>query len=68
MAGLLKIGGLWKRQDKNGNEMLSGKVDTPVGLVVEDGTRIVALVNNRKSADNHPDYEIFLSKDDGQGG
>jgi len=66
MASLLKIGSLWKNTDKNGNEMLSGKLSTPVPVTLTDEHRLVILTNNRKEADNHPDFEVFVSKDEPQ--
>lgn len=66
MASLLKIGSLWKGTDKNGNEMLSGKLSTPVAVTLTDETRIVVLTNIRKDADNHPDFELYVSKDEPQ--
>jgi len=68
MAGLLKIGGLYKSQDKNGNEMLNGNVDVPVDVTINDTSRIVIFTNPRKEADNHPDFEIFVTKNEPQGG
>ena len=67
MANLLKIGGLWKGTDKNGNEMLSGKLEIPVGVTVDDTTRVVALTNIHKDADNHPDFQLYFGKDEPQG-
>jgi len=63
MAGLLKIGGLWKDNDKNGNEMLSGKVDVPVGVTITETTRVVILTNIHKDSNKHPDFNMFLTKE-----
>lgn len=68
MAGLLKLGSLWKGIDKNGNEMLSGNVDVPVCVSVDENTRVVILANSRKEAENHPDFELFLTKNEKQDG
>ena len=66
MANLLKIGGLWKSQDKNGNEMLSGKLEIPVGITVDGTTRVVALTNLHKDSDKHPDFQLYVGKDEPQ--
>jgi uncharacterized protein (DUF736 family) len=68
MADLLKIGSLWRGEDKNGNEMFSGNVDIPVGVIVDDTKRIVVLFNDRKEADNHPDFQIFVTKNEPRNG
>lgn len=68
MAGLLKIGALYEGTDKNGNQMLNGNVDIPAGLILDDTCRLVILVNPRKEADNHPDFEVFVTKNEPQGG
>lgn len=64
MADLIKIGSLWKGSDKNGNEMFSGNVDVPVEVTLDDTKRIVILHNERKEADNHPDFQIFVTKNE----
>ncbi len=66
MADLLKIGSLWKGADKNGNEMLSGNVDVPAGVTIDDTNRIVILFNDRKEAEKHPDFQIFVTKNEPQ--
>ena len=68
MADLLKIGSLWKGQDKNGNDMFSGNVDVPVDVTLNDTKRIVVLFNERKEAENHPDFQIFVTKNEPRNG
>jgi uncharacterized protein (DUF736 family) len=68
MANLLQIGSLWKSEDKNGNDMFSGKVNVPTGVIIDDTCRIVAFANDRKEAENHPDFHIFVSKDEPRNG
>lgn len=64
MAGLLKIGGLWESNDKNGNKTLSGNVDLPVGITINETNRIVIFTNDRKGAENQPDYQMFVTKNE----
>lgn len=68
MANLLQIGSLWKGEDKNGNDMFSGNVDVPAGVVIDDTHRIVVLTNERKTAQNHPDFHIFVTKNEKKDG
>ena len=68
MAELLKIGSLWRGEDKNGNEMFSGNVDVPVQLTLDDTKRIVVLFNDRKESDKHPDFQIFVTKNEPRNG
>jgi uncharacterized protein (DUF736 family) len=68
MAELLKIGSLWRGEDKNGNEMFSGNVDVPVQVTLDDTKRIVVLFNDRKEAENHPDFQIFVTKNEPRNG
>jgi len=68
MADLLKLGSLWKGTDKKGNEMFSGNVSVPTGVVIDDTNRVVILTNPRKEADNHPDFEMFITKNEPQDG
>ena len=68
MADLLKIGSLWRGEDKNGNEMFSGNVDVPVQVTLDDTKRIVVLFNDRKEAENHPDFQIFVTKNEPRNG
>lgn len=51
------VGAAWLKTSKNGNEYLT--------LVIETGgvkNNFVAFRNARKTADNQPDYKIFISK------
>jgi uncharacterized protein (DUF736 family) len=68
MADLLKIGSLWKGNDKNGNEMFSGNVSVPAGVTIDDTHRIVCLFNDRKTAENQPDFQVYVTKNEPQGG
>lgn len=68
MAELLKVGSLWKGSDKNGNEMISGNVDVPVEVTLDDTKRFVILFNERKDAANHPDFHIFVTKNEPRDG
>jgi len=68
MAGLFKIGALYEGTDKEGNQMLNGNIDLPAPLVIDGTNRLVILVNPRKTAENHPDFEVFVTKNEPQGG
>ena len=56
---LLKLGGLWKNKDKNGNDYFSGNFTY--------GTKLLILKNTFKEKNNEPDYNIFISKQDKKG-
>jgi len=51
---LIPLGGLWKSRTKKGEEMLSGDLGR--------GARLVILPNNRKSADNQPDFVMYVGE------
>jgi hypothetical protein len=56
MSDLIKIGGLWKNQDKNGNDYFSG------GFTY--GTKLLVMANTFKEKDNEPDYIVYIGKKD----
>lgn len=64
MANLMKIASLWAGTDKTGDPIISGNVSAPVGVVLDLESRIVILTNKRKEADNHPDYELYVTKNE----
>tara|TARA_Y100000310_G_scaffold271169_1_gene285536 strand:- start:2409 stop:2633 length:225 start_codon:yes stop_codon:yes gene_type:complete len=51
---LLKLGGLWKNTDKNGNEYFSGNYTY--------GTKLLIYINTFKERDNEPDYILYITK------
>lgn len=51
---LLKLGGLWKNTDKNGNEYFSGNYTY--------GTKLLIYRNTFKERDNEPDYILYITK------
>jgi hypothetical protein len=51
---LIKLGGLWKNEDKNGNEYFSGNFTY--------GTKLLILTNTFKEKPNEPDFNIFIAK------
>ncbi len=53
MSELLKMGGLWKNKDKNGNEYFSGDFTF--------GTKILIYKNGYKSSEKEPDYQVYLA-------
>ena len=52
MEGTVKITGLWKQKDKNGNTYLSGSL-SPV-------SRVLVMPNTYKKEDRDPDYFFYL--------
>jgi len=50
---LLPFMGLYAKNDKNGNLMLTGRL----GVV-----RVIILKNTRKKEDKHPDFNVLLAK------
>ena len=56
MGELIKIGGLWKNKDKNGNDYFSGTFTY--------GTKLLVMSNTFKNKDNDPDYMVYLTKKD----
>ncbi len=60
---LKKVGALWKKQDKNTGEFLSGMLD--LGILGQ--ARLMVFPNRFKKAENQPDATIQLvigQKDD----
>jgi len=53
MSELLKVGGLWKNKDKNGNEYFSGDFTF--------GTKMLVYKNGFKKKENEPDYQVYLA-------
>jgi hypothetical protein len=68
MADLLKIGSLWRGEDKNGNEMFSGNVDVPVQVTLDDTKRIVVSIQRPEGKRKHPDFQIFVTKNEPRNG
>ena len=52
MSDLIKIGGLWKNKDKNGNDYFSGSFTY--------GTKLLVMSNTYKEKDNDPDYMVYI--------
>lgn len=59
---LLKIGSLWQKEDKNGNTMFSGNIDIPADITLTGDNTLMVFTNDRKNADNHPDFEVYVGK------
>ena len=53
MSDLIKIGGLWKNKDKNGNDYFSGSFTY--------GTKLLVMANTYKEKDNDPDDMVFIA-------
>ena len=49
---VVRMAGLWKRKDTQGNLLLSGELN--------DMSRLVVLQNNSKGKDEDPDYFLFI--------
>tara|TARA_Y100001951_G_C11044799_1_gene132314 strand:+ start:18 stop:206 length:189 start_codon:yes stop_codon:yes gene_type:complete len=56
MGELVKIGGLWKNKDKNGNDYFSGNFTY--------GTKMLVMTNTFKDKENDPDYMVYITKKD----
>ena len=56
MGELVKIGGLWKNKDKNGNDYFSGNFTY--------GTKMLVMTNTFKDKENAPDYMVYITKKD----
>ena len=54
MSDLIKIGGLWKNKDKNGNDYFSGNFTY--------GTKLLVMSNTYKDKDNDPDYMVYIAQ------
>ncbi|MDQ5987357.1 MAG: hypothetical protein CSYNP_03097 [Syntrophus sp. SKADARSKE-3] len=53
---LKKIGALWKKEDKNGNEYFSGNLD----LGVLGNVSLAIFPNKNKEGEKQPDFTINL--------
>ena len=53
---LLKVTGLWQSNDKNGNMVLSGNLN--------GNARIVIFANTHKEAENQPDFNMYVTKNE----
>lgn len=51
---MIKVAGLWKNTDKNGNIYYSGNVNMH--------TRVVVMSNKFKTDPKHPDFEIYFDE------
>ena len=52
MEGKIKLTGLWKQKDKNGQTFLSGSL-SPI-------SKVLVMPNTFKKADKDPDYFFYL--------
>lgn len=57
-ADLIKVTGLWQSEDRNGNMVLSGNLN--------GNARIVIFFNTHKEADNQPDFNLYITKNEKQ--
>jgi hypothetical protein len=53
MSDLLKLGGLWKNQTKDGEMMLSGSLGYNINIKI--------FKNGYKDKENDPDYILYLA-------
>ena len=54
MSDLIKVGGLWKNKDKNGNDYFSGNFTY--------GTKLLVMTNSYKDKENDPDYMVYIAQ------
>ena len=52
-SDLLKMCGVWKNKDKNGNEYFSGNYTY--------GTKLLIMHNSYKEKNSDPDYIVYLA-------
>ena len=57
---LIEIAALWKKQDRNGNPYLSGKISPKEAVKIEPGMSIQIYPNNYKEKESQPDYRVML--------
>lgn len=55
-SDLIKITGLWQTKDRDGNMVLSGNLN--------GSARVVIFTNKYKDADNQPDFEMYIGKNE----
>lgn len=51
---MIKLGALWRREDKSGGIYLSGTIN--------ETTRVIVLPAKEKKSDRSPDYYLFLDE------
>ena len=54
MSDLIKVGGLWKNKDKNGNDYFSGNFTY--------GTKLLVMTNSYKDKENDTDYMVYIAQ------
>jgi len=57
---LIKVTGLWKSEDRNGNLVLSGNLN--------GNARVVIFTNTFKESEKEPDYIMYLGKNEKRDG
>lgn len=57
-----ECGALWKQKGRNQN-FLSGHVEVDNGFGEKNKVKLVVFSNKHKTADNHPDFRVYLSKE-----
>jgi len=55
---MVRVGGLWKKQGKDGTTYLAGSFGT---------ARLMVFTNDRKKAPNEPDYVLMVGEKDEEG-
>lgn len=65
MSDIQRITGLWQKQDKNGNTMLTGNINTETldRLVKSNPSKILILHNYKKDKDNSPTHSLCVISD-----
>jgi hypothetical protein len=67
MSEMIEIGGLYKKQSKDGKTFLTGRVsrkldvEQVVTLLKAEGTGLLMFSNSYKTTDKHPDYKLYIS-------
>jgi hypothetical protein len=53
---LIRASGLWLKDRKGGGKFMSGQVRE----AIPKGAKLLVFKNDRKQADNEPDYQLFF--------
>ena len=58
---MLKIGAVWKRTKEDGTVYLSGRIDSPVPIIIDETTQIL-LFKNKSEHEKSPAFDVLISK------
>ena len=58
---MIKIGAVWKGSKEDGEVYLTGKVDSPVPIILNPGVSIL-LFKNRSEHEKSPTFDVFIAE------